>query len=62
MKQSLVRHLLTSLGSIAMMTGVNKAVPVITFLLDNLDPMWSAGTLLGGAVVTVFGYLFGRKK
>lgn len=62
MKQSLVRHLLTSLGSIAMVTGVSKAVPIITWALENLDPLWAAGTVIGGGITTLVGFFLNRKK
>ena len=62
MKQSLVRHLLTSLGSIALVTGFSKAVPILQWALENLDPLWAAGTVIGGGVTTLVGFLLGRKK
>jgi hypothetical protein len=56
MNKSLVRHLLTALGTIGMMTGLSKVVPVITFLGDNLDTVWAAGSALGGFALTLFGF------
>lgn len=56
MKKSLVRHLLTALGTIGMMTGLSKVVPVINFIGDNLDAVWAAGSALAGFGLTLFGF------
>ncbi|MBK9718295.1 MAG: hypothetical protein IPO85_12445 [Saprospiraceae bacterium] len=56
MKKSLVRHLLTALGTIGMMTGLSKVVPIINYIGDNLDTVWAAGSTLGGFALYLFGF------
>lgn len=62
MNLSLIRHILTGLGSIAVVIGLDKYTGVINYLLENLDSLWAAGLALVGAATTVYGFFRGRKK
>lgn len=54
--QSLIRHALTALGTVLLLTGSNKLTGLINYLTDNLDGLYSAiGTIIG-AVSMILGY------
>jgi sulfite exporter TauE/SafE len=48
--KSLIRHILTALGTILGLIGLNEVVPVLTFLQDNLD-------VVNNAVLTILGFV-----
>lgn len=56
MNKSLFRHLLTSLGTIAMMTGLSKIVPIVNFTGENLDAVWAAVSTVLGFGTALFGF------
>lgn len=58
---SLVRHLLTALGTLLVLIGLNKFVPIVDYLIANLDAIWAAVVTLVGAVTTILGYKKGRE-
>ncbi len=60
-QRSLVRHVLTAIGTVIALLGINAWIPVIDFLKENLDPVWDAVTLLVGFAITFYGFIVNRK-
>ncbi len=58
--KSLIRHILTAVGTIITLLGVNSVVPIITFIQNNLDGVWEAASTVIGALITIYGYFFKR--
>lgn len=58
--KSLLRHLITGIGSVLVMLGIGKFSGVIDFTLMNFDGLWQAGATIVGAVITYWGYFKGR--
>ena len=54
--KSLTRHLLTALGVLLTMLGIDKLIPVVEYMQSNLDGVFAAITTLVGVVVTVIGF------
>ena len=60
--KSLIRHALTALGTLLVFTGINKYVPLVEYLTENLDSTVHAIEVLVGFVVAVFGFLSQRDR
>lgn len=60
-KKSPYRHLITAIGVLLGLLGLDEYLPVITYLEGSFEGIYSAVILLIGAVTTVWGYLFGRE-
>lgn len=60
--KSLVRHLLTAVGVLLTLLGVDKLIPVVEFLQSNLDGVFAAITTLVGVVVTLFGFFKDKSR
>ncbi len=58
--KSLIRHILTAVGTIITLIGVNSVVPIITFIQNNFDGVWEAASTVIGALITIYGYFFKR--
>ena len=54
--KSLIRHLLTALGTLLVVFGLGKYTGAIDYLLGNLDSVWQAIIVIGGAITTVVGF------
>jgi hypothetical protein len=54
--KSLVRHVLTAVGTVVALIGLNGVIPVIDFLQENLDGVWDAVEVIIGFVLTMFGF------
>lgn len=54
--KSLIRHLLTAVGILLTLLGVDKLIPVIEYLQGNLDGLFAAITTIIGIVMTVIGF------
>ena len=54
--KSLIRHLLTAVGILLTLLGVDKLIPVIEYLQGNLDGLFAAITTVIGIVMTVIGF------
>jgi len=54
--KSLTRHLLTAVGILLTLLGVDKLIPVIEYLQGNLDGLFAAITTVIGIVMTVIGF------
>lgn len=58
--KSLIRHILTALGFVLGLVGLNKFTGVIDYLIQNLDAIWSAVLALVGFVTSIFGFFKDR--
>ena len=58
--KSLIRHILTALGTILAVIGLNSAIPIIDFLQDNLDGVWAALDVIIGFVIALIGFFNDR--
>ena len=60
--KSLVRHLLTALGVLLTLLGVDKLIPVVEYLQTNLDGVFAAITTIVGVVVTIIGFFRNKDR
>ena len=60
--KSLTRHALTAIGTLLILTGLNKWIPLVDFLTENLDSLVNAIEVLVGVGVTVFGFLRNKER
>lgn len=60
--KSLIRHALTALGTLLVLTGLNRFLPLVDYLTENLDSTIQAGEVLVGFVITVYGFFSGKKR
>lgn len=60
--KSLVRHLLTAVGILLTLLGVDKHIQVIEYLQTNLDGVFAAITTLVGVVVTIIGFFKDKER
>ena len=60
--KSLTRHLLTAIGVLLTLLGVDKLIPVIEYLQSNLDGVFAAITTLVGVVVTIIGFFKDKSR
>tara|TARA_Y100000389_G_C17333718_1_gene449491 strand:+ start:705 stop:947 length:243 start_codon:yes stop_codon:yes gene_type:complete len=54
--KSLIRHLLTMVGTILGLAGLNDFVPILDFLINSLDGVWDALIVILGFATTIFGF------
>jgi hypothetical protein len=55
--KSLIRHILTALGTIVALIGLNGVLPIIDFLQESLDQVWDSVVVVIGFITTLYGYL-----
>jgi len=60
--KSLIRHALTAIGTLLVLTGLNGFVPLVDLLTENLDSTFQAVEVLGGVVVAVFGFFRNKER
>jgi len=60
--KSLIRHLLTALGTVVGLIGLNGFVPVLDFLAESLDQVWDSVVVVLGFVTTVLGFLKNKER
>jgi len=60
--KSLIRHLLTAVGILLTLLGVDKLIPVIEYLQGNLDGLFAAITTVIGIVMTVIGFFKDKNR
>jgi len=60
--KSLIRHALTAIGTLLVLTGLNGFVPLIDLLTENLDTTFQAVEVLGGVIVAVFGFFRNKDR
>lgn len=54
--RSLIRHILTALGTILTLIGLNSVVPVVDFLMENLDSVSNAVEVIIGFLLAAYGF------
>jgi len=60
--KSLIRHALTAIGTLLVLTGLNKFLPLVEYLTENVDTTFQAIEVLVGVVVAVFGFLRNKNR
>lgn len=60
--KSLIRHALTAIGTLLVFTGLNKFVPLVDYLTENIDSTVNAVEVLVGVVVAVGGFLRNKDR
>jgi len=60
--KSLIRHALTAIGTLLVLTGLNGFVPLVDLLTENLDATFQAVEVLGGVIVAVFGFFRNKER
>ena len=60
--KSLIRHALTAIGTLLVLTGLNKFLPLVEYLTENVDATFQAIEVLIGVVVAVFGFLRNKDR
>lgn len=60
--KSLIRHILTALGVVLGLLGLEKVTGLVQYILDNLDSLWSAVVTVVGFVTTIIGFFLNREK
>jgi hypothetical protein len=60
--KSLIRHALTAIGTLLVLTGLNKFLPLVEYLTENVDTTFQAIEVLVGVVVAVFGFLRNKDR
>lgn len=60
--KSLIRHGLTAIGTLLVLTGLNNFIPLIDLLTNNLDSVFQAGEVLIGVVVAIFGFFNNKER
>ena len=60
--KSLIRHALTAIGTLLVLTGLNRFLPLVDLLTENLDATFQAIEVLVGVVVAVFGFLRNKER
>lgn len=60
--KSTIRHILTALGVILGFIGLNKFVPIVDYLIQNLDALWAAILAIVGAITTILGFFKNKER
>jgi hypothetical protein len=60
--KSLIRHALTAIGTLLVLTGLNRFLPLVEYLTENVDATFQAIEVLVGVVVAVFGFLRNKNR
>ena len=60
--KSLIRHALTAIGTLLVLTGLNRFIPLVDYLTENLDATFQAIEVLVGVGITVFGFLRNKDR
>lgn len=60
--KSLIRHILTALGFVLGLLGLNQFTGIITYLTDSLDTLWASIIGIVGVATTIYGFFKGKPK
>jgi len=60
--KSIIRHLLTALGFVLGLIGLNKFTGVVDYVIGNLDSIWSAILTLVGVVTSILGFFTNKDR
>ena len=56
MKKSALRHILTAIGTVLTLFGLDNFIDIFGYLNQNLDGIWGAVELLSGVVLALIGF------
>jgi predicted membrane protein len=62
MDKSLLRHILTALGSVLAFIGLSQFTGLVTLLSQNLDAVWAAVSTLIGVATAIIGFFKGKEN
>lgn len=57
MKKSALRHILTALGTVLTLFGLDNFVDIFSYVNQNLDGIWAAAQTIIGFALTVYGFI-----
>ena len=60
--KSLIRHALTAIGTLLVLTGLNSWIPLVDLLTENLDGVFSAVEVLVGVGVAIVGFFRNKER
>ncbi len=60
--KSLIRHILTAVGMIIALTGLNEWTGLLDILTGNLDGVYAGIAVVGGLITAVGGFFKDRKR
>ena len=60
--KSLIRHALTAIGTLLVFTGLNKFVPLVDYLTENIDSTVNAVEVIIGVVIAVGGFFRNKDR
>lgn len=60
--KSLIRHALTAIGTLLVLTGLNTWLPLVDLLTENLDGVFSAVEVLVGVGVAIAGFFRNKER
>lgn len=59
---SLIRHILTALGTVLTLIGLNKYTGIVDYVLQNLDTVVASVMGVVGFFVTLFGFFKNKDR
>lgn len=57
----MIRHLLTALGTVLTLLGLNEFAGVIDYITEMFEPLYGAVGTVVGVIITIIGFFNGRK-
>lgn len=60
--KSTIKYILTVLGTIIGLIGLNEWVPIVEFLMNSLEDVWNAILVIVGFVTGLIGFFIGKKN
>jgi len=57
MKKSALRHILTAVGTVLTLFGLDNFVDIFSFVNQNLDSIWGAVQTIIGFALTIYGFI-----
>lgn len=60
--KSLIRHILTAVGTIIALLGLTEWTALVDIFSTNLDPVWAAINTVVGFVMAVVGFFQNRSR
>ncbi len=57
MKKSALRHILTALGTVLALFGMDNFVDLFSYVDQNLETIWAAVETIIGFALTIYGFV-----